>query len=280
MGLNEHWQDEVISTLQQFEIEVKMRVIDGFDIINCVDKLHINLVSLNNLHLPKDLVKLQTDSNKQGFTLIHLWQDVWETKQTQVLSRIHSFLGLNERIHARKTKVVPVDQQKSIHFLSTYHLQGYVKSKYNFGLIYNEELVALASFSEPRPMKSRGDNYQSAELVRFASKNGLTIVGGLSKLINFFIKQITFDDVMTYADRDWSLGKGYQQLDFTFTAETPPAYLYLDTQSLIRYFPHRLPKPILSAFESQNTLNLEAFLLQNHYVKVFNTGNLKYHLYL
>lgn len=279
MGLNINWLNDVIFNIENLKINVQQIDIDGFTLLNCGNKLLINLIPLTNNYHPNYLVNLQNTYNQKGIYLVHLWEDVWNAKKTQVVSRFSSFLGLNERLHARKTKIINVDQQQSINFFNAHHLQGYVKAKYNFGLTINQELIALASFSATRPMKSKGASYQSAELVRFASKKGVTIVGGLSKLIKHFSQHIQVNDLMTYADRDWSLGMGYHQLGFTFSEITEPAHLYVNTQSLIRYFPHRLPKTILLAYKGQKSLNLDDFLAQNNYIRVFNTGNLKYHLY-
>lgn len=271
--------NDVISNIKHLKINVQQIGIDGFTLLNCENKLLINLIPLTNTYHPNRLVHLQATFNQKGINLVHLWEDIWIAKKTQVISRFSSFLGLNERLYARKTKIINLDQQHTTNFLNAYHLQGYVKAKYNFGLTINQELMALASFSAARQMKSKGASYQSAELVRFASKKGVTIVGGLSKLIKHFAQHLEINDLMTYADRDWSLGMGYHQLGFTFSQITAPTYLYVNTQSFIRYFPHRLPKTILLAYKAQNSLNLDDFLAQNNYIRVFNTGNLKYHLY-
>ena len=129
-------------------------------------------------------------------------------------------------------------------------------------------------------MKSKGSHYTSAELVRFASKDGCTVTGGLSKLIKHFLILKKPNDLMSYADRDWSLGKGYDQLGFQLTSTTTPAYVYVDEKTKLRYFPHRLPKKVLSAFDEQKELNLDDYLAEQGYAKAFNTGNLKYHLYV
>ena len=85
---------------------------------------------------------------------------------------------------------------------------------------------------------------------------------------------------MSYADRDWSLGKGYDKINFSLSETTEPAILYLFTQTNTRYFPHRLPKALLNEFKAQNILNFDDFLAAKGFVKLFNTGNLKFHLYL
>lgn len=281
MGIKENWQADVLQTMQQ-EFNCSMHIQkDDFTIINCNPLVAIHLMSLNNTFLPENLINLQSEFQQKGIQLVHLWEDVWFAKKTQVLSRVRSFLGLNKSIHARKAKIIIPSNKDVIQFFDCNHLQGFVKAKYSFALV-NEygEFLAVASFSEARPMKFKAENYWSAELVRFASINGFTIVGGFSKLLQHFLKQIKVNDVMTYADRDWSLGKGYEQLNFELDAITEPAFLYVQLDTLTRYFPHRLPKPILTEFKAQNALNLDDFLSAKGFKKVFNTGNLKYLLHL
>lgn len=279
MGVNSLWRDDVLLSIQNIHPQALVLNKEPYYIINCDASFYINLISIKNTFQASELVQLQVDFQQQGIFLIHIWEDVWLTKTQQISSRIHSFLGLNKTFHGRKAKVVSLSLAEITTFLNTHHLQGYIRAKHNFGLVANGEIIAAANFSDIRSMKHKGANYLSAELVRFASKDGLTIVGGLSKLIKYFLKQVEVDDLMTYADRDWSIGRGYDKLGFELTAVTEPAFIYLDQQNLMRYFPHRLPKTLLSNFENQNILNLEDYLAANNYIKIFNTGNLKYHLY-
>ncbi|MFD0941421.1 hypothetical protein [Pedobacter boryungensis] len=280
MGLNSFWQEDFFLTVQNFNHQTQIAQVDPYFIVECSKNIFIHLVPLGNSFNPEELITLQNHYQKENVQLIQLWEDIWIAKRAQVLNRIHSFLGFNKSFHGRKAKIEEVNQKQTLNFLTENHVQGYVKAKYSFGLLADNEIIGLASFSEGRPMKSKGENYQSAELVRFASKGGLTIVGGLSKLIKHFTKQIELNDLMTYADKDWSLGKGYNKLGFTLSEITGPAFLYVNRETLIRYFPHRLPKTILLAFKEQNDLNLDDFLALNGFVKLFNTGNLKYHLLL
>jgi hypothetical protein len=280
VGLNPFWQEDFFLTLQDFWHQAVIINAEPHFIINCNDQFFIHLVPLSNKFTPNELLALQAEFQLKDQLLIHLWEDVWLSRRSQVLSRIHSFLGMNKSIHGRKAKVAVLNQKQISLFLDNEHLQGAVKAKYSYGLTLDEELIAVASFSMPRVMKTKGKNYLSAELVRFASKSGYTVVGGLSKLIKHFTKQTRLNDLMTYADRDWSLGKGYKKLGFDLSNTTPGAYLYVAQETLARYFEHRLPKELLLAFEQQNNLNLDDFLVLNGFNKVFNTGNLKYHLYL
>ncbi len=54
--------------------------------------------------------------------------------------------------------------------------------------------------------------YRSYEMVRFANVTGVTVTGGLSKLIKAFAEEVKPDDIMTYVDREWSDGKATANL--------------------------------------------------------------------
>ncbi|RYG18585.1 MAG: hypothetical protein EOO07_08635 [Chitinophagaceae bacterium] len=249
-------------------------------IIQCSPTLAIHTVSLSTTSHPQEFIHLQETYQKEGTLLVHLWEDVWLRHPEQVLSRVKSFLRLNKTYHARKTHLTAVDAAQAKQFFTTNHLQGFVKAKHHYGLTIEGDTIAMASFSDLRPMKSKGTDYTSAELVRFASKEGCTVTGGLSKLIKHFLTLKQPNDLMSYADRDWSLGKGYEQLGFKLTALTDPAYLYVDSITKQRYFRHRLPKKVLYALDRQKELNLDDYLAEQGFLKAFNTGNLKYHLYV
>lgn len=227
----------------------------------------VNIIPVDHNCEAAGLISLQEYYNAKGIYLVHLWEDVWKTKRTQVIGRIASLLGLNKRIHGRKTRVIKITQKEADDFLDLHHLQGSAKSKYRFALQTEDDLVAVICFSNLRYMKKGGPEYRSAELIRFASLTGSTVAGGFTKLLRHFTALYKPDDVMSYADRDWSLGKAYEQAGFVLSEVTPPAELWLDLVTLKRYFTHRLPQNAFGGVEDRK------------YVRIFNTGNLKYILY-
>jgi hypothetical protein len=279
VGVDLSWQENFLQTARHIDFQVRQLNKDGHHLLIFSRNLIVHLVPLGNSFSPESFIQLQADFQKEDKLLVHLWEDIWCWHHDQVVSRIKSFLGLNSSLHGRKAKIGSLNAKQAKEFFNENHLQGYVNAKYYYGLLLDDKLVSAASFSAIRPMKSKGEGYLSAELVRFASKAELTIVGGLSKLIKHFFKQMHFNDLMSYADRDWSIGAGYERLGFNLTEITPPSQLYVHAPTGQRYFPHRLPKELLQAFEAQKMLNLEDFLIQQNYFVIFNTGNLKYHLY-
>ncbi|WP_316788153.1 hypothetical protein [Pedobacter frigoris] len=264
MGIVEFWKQDVIDCFEAREFNF-IKVTGGkYDLI-AFDNVVLNLVSLRNKSFPNEFIALQDDYKGKGIDCFNLWEDIWSTRKDQVLGRIAAIIGVNERIHARKTEIVTVTQQQADEFLIANHLQESAKAKYKFGLRENDRLVAVATFSNLRYMKNGIDGYRSAELIRFATLTGYTVTGGFSKLLKHFIKEYGPHDVMSYSDRDWSLGKAYEQAGFKLKEITLPATILLNVNTLVRFFPHRVSAEELSSDE---------------YIQIFNTGNLKYLLYL
>ena len=172
---------------------------------------------------------------KQGIRLVHLWEDFWMQKRAIMESRIRLILGDFIRIHARKTVAKRIDAPTVDAFLKENHLYGSPGSKYKYGLYYNDVLVAAASFSAIRTYWRNVDPFKSAELIRFASLNGHSVVGGLGKLLTAFIREHQPDDIMTYADRDWSNGESYEKLGFRKIENTLPQPFWIKNDTFIRY---------------------------------------------
>lgn len=241
---------------------------DGkYDLLLCNNRIVINLITLDNDYKAEELIGLQTSYQLKGIQLVQLWEDVWQTRENQVLGRIKSILGLNVRLHGRKGIVTVIDQKQADDFLNANHIQASAKARYKFALEIDGKIKAVACFSNVRFMKTVSMSYRSVELIRFATLMGFTVTGGFTKLLKHFIKIIAPNDVMSYADRDWSLGNAYEQSGFRLVGVTPPAQIWLDKRELIRYFPHRLP--------AQNNPSLN-----DDFLTIYNTGNLKYILYL
>lgn len=248
-----NWHNQLIKALAASKVNCGFFSEGSFHLLKLTDQLIINLVSLNNQFTPENLIELQKKYATAHIKLIHLWEDIWRTRPNQVLARLTSLLGQNKRIHGRKTKVHKIAKPIADAFLNQNHLQGAVSSRYKIGLFEKDELVAVATFSALRKM-NHTENYKSAELIRFAVKGGYSITGGLSKLISYFAELYQPNDLMTYADRDWSAGEAYLRLNFLQTAIIAPQYYHLNEQ-----IQRRLVK------DEQTVV-----------AQVFNTGSLKF----
>ncbi|MFT4032016.1 MAG: hypothetical protein QM669_06320 [Siphonobacter sp.] len=185
---------------------------------------------------------------KKGWRFVRIWEDIWQQKPEIVQSRLLALVGLSERIPARLTLVKGIDQTFLNTFLNENHLQITARCKYRYGLFlkpmaqnaaYGENLliqkldncVAVAGFGPLRLMPLRGEQYYSGELIRFANVRGYTVVGGLDKLIQAFVREHHPDDLMTYADRDWSAGHSYERLGFERVGYASPQVFWLNPET-------------------------------------------------
>ena len=162
----------------------------------------------------------------KNIRVIHIWEDDWVFKKDIVKSQILNMIGLtNNRIFGRKCKVKEVDVKESREFLDNNHIQGFVKSVKKIGLYYDDELVSLMIFDQ-----FEGRNHMEEggwNLSRFCNKLNTNVIGGASKLLNYFIKTYNPSRIVSYADQDWSKGDLYYKLGFENVNQSPPDYKYI-----------------------------------------------------
>ncbi len=225
-------------------------------------------------HFPQEANSHIREFHQNGSSVI-LWEDIWYSKRKIVESRIKALLGISERIPARLTQVRRLDRPTTQRFLEENHLQIATLSKYKYGLYLPKKhfrviaeppeaddlLVAVATFARPRVFEREGTPHRSYELVRFANLLDTTVVGGLDKLLSHFVKEHQPDDLMTYADLEWSSGRSYLKLGFKPQEDVPPQEFLVKSATMERFYPHRLPDEISQRQE---------------FVKIKNAGSRKF----
>lgn len=162
---------------------------------------------------------------------IHLYEDIWRRDGGNVRKRLLAHLGRWRSIFARNCLAVKLDTPTANSFLQEYHTYGAARSKYRYGLMYKEELVAVASFSSGRPMLRDGIPVKSFEWIRYASLPQSRICGGMGKLLQAFVNDVHPEEVMSYADLEWSDGGVYRTLGFTPAGYRPPVDFAVDTSA-------------------------------------------------
>ena len=182
---------------------------------------HNELYKDENYHLRK------TEAcNKQGIRLIHIFEDEWTNKKEIWKSIIKHIIGnSNERIYGRKCEIRDVSPTESTNFLNANHLQGACPSQIKIGLYYNNELVSLMTFGKTRHFI--GNSSHEYELLRFCNKLNTTVIGSASKLFKHFLKAYNPNNIVSYADRRWSMGGIYEILGFTLYNKSKPNYFYV-----------------------------------------------------
>ena len=236
-----------------------------------------NMYEYNGLYWHSDefidksyhLVKTEL-AEENGYKLFHIWSHEWlnNIKREIWESIIKNSLGLSYKIYARKCEIIELENDVYKHFLNFNHLQGYISAKYRYGLVYQNELVAVMSFSKPR-----FNNHYDYELIRYCNKLGVSVVGGASKLFSHF-RNLYNGSVISYADRRISNGNLYKQLGFDFLHNTQPNYFY--TKDFINTFSrYQCQKHKLQSFLSEYDDNKSEYgnMKQNGYYRIYDCGN-------
>jgi hypothetical protein len=239
----------------------------------------IDIQSFQNYSPPNTYFQFLSDLyNAKNQRIIHLWEDVYTLKQDLVDARILAMTGTFTRLHARHCIIKRIDKPTADNFLKINHLQDTVTAKFKYGLFLKPQyverfmgdvvcgdtnngtepnepkLIAVATFSGGRTMKvGERAGKRSYELIRFASLQRFVVMGGMDKLLKKFTEEHDPDDIMSYADRDWSDGRSYNKLGFAKIENSLPQIFYINPRTLER--------------KSINEAN---------FFKAFNAGSLKF----
>lgn len=234
-SINENKVKDFISEILVDEELVFNKKIDGyeFDILIPNKKVAIEYNGLYwhseqilknpvNYHLNKKQI-----CNKYNIKLIQIFEDEWIEKNEIVKNRLSYLLGIcKNKIYARNCLVKNISYIDKKTFLNEYHIQGDYSSSVNIGAYYNNELVAVMTFSKGNI--SKGSHYiqDNWELSRYCCKFNIVVIGIASKLLSYFKKNYSWKYIYSYADARWSDGFLYSKLGFSFEYMTDPNYWY------------------------------------------------------
>lgn len=241
--------------------------------------------------------------------LLYLYEDRWFFNKEFVKKRVLARLGSFVSIFARKCRIIDdaaikADSRKNLlvkQFLKENHTYGDARCKYRYALEYEGRIVAVATFSAPRPMPRGVDRvivYDSYEWVRYASLSDCRVVGGMGRLLKAFLKDLqrrSHDDpqssslnnlkhssrrpveIMTYADLEWSCGDVYSKLGFELVCRREPVEFLVNTDTFERIASNKFSG--VNSISGQK-LSLEENLSGNgtnhNFITIRNMGSGKY----
>lgn len=212
-------------------------------------------------HIKKN--ELATSKNIQ---LIHITDSELNNKLEIVHNRILAKIGKSQKYYARKCSIVELDSNTYTNFMIMHHMQGSAVASVRIGLQYDNQVIAIMSFSKARYNK----NYKW-ELIRYASVG--TVVGGASRLFKYFLKKYTPESIISYADLRWNTGSVYEKIGMTYDHTSLPNYWYIVNGQLVHrssYQKHKLNSKLL-LFD--NTLSERDNMKNNGYLRYWDCGN-------
>ena len=195
-----------------------------------------------NYHLEK-----LNEANKNGIRLVQIFEDEFSNHKELVFAKIKRLLGCCndlKRVYARNCYVTEIDTELAKRFLNRCHIQGFAKSTVYLGLKRRDNcypLVAVMTFTK------NGDGKWN--LTRYAADKDMIVCGGGGKLFKYFIRNYPVKNVVTFADRRWTVSEDdnlYTKIGFKLDKVTNPDYRYVFGSDGIRYHKFNFRKNTLS----------------------------------
>lgn len=132
-------------------------------------------------------------------------------------------MGPSDCVFARNCIIRRLEPSRAADFLAHNHFLGACRARYYYGLFVERTtgedelacpkgtLVAVGSFSNGRRFR---DGHLSYEWIRYSSLKDMRVMGGMGKILKYFIERVHPEDVMTYVDASRSDGAAYKALGF------------------------------------------------------------------
>lgn len=227
---------------------------------------------------------IETFREMDGEYPLVISRDRWERNREMMTGRLLAHLGSYSQIYARNCEVRRIDKPTAARFLEENHSYGDASCRYRYGLFVKRHtghilaeglhdgmpapgsLVAVSEFSGARRWKKGDSVISSYEWVRYASLPNLRISGGMGKMLRYFIAQVHPDDIMSYADLEWSEGSVYERLGFTCEGRKDPVSFVFDDSTW-----ERRAESGVTCLESEE---------EEPRLRMINFGSLKYRLKL
>lgn len=225
-------------------------------------------------NLKRHLLKKKICEEK-GIRLLYFWEDQIIYKINIIKDILKSVFNLNNKIYARKCVIKEISSNIAKEFINENHLQGNVNASIRYGLYYNNMLIQVMTFGKLRKCLNQTSEDNIYELYRFCTKGGYNVIGGASKLLNFFIKNNKPKKIITYCSKDISQGNVYKKIGFSFAYECGSGYDYVNIKTYERKNRYTLRK---DKVDDHSGRTADEILLEKNWVKCYNLGNFKYEI--
>jgi hypothetical protein len=154
---------------------------------------------------------------------IMIYEDEWTDKRFVIENLLRSILGKQSCVTLRPNQCVidTIDHKTINSFYDQYHYIGSCRAKHNFGVLYNNKLVACMSFACP----TRQSLYQW-EIVRMVSHPDYRVHGIWSKLLKLFIETHSPKSIISFSDNRLFTGNTYEKIGFKLDKEIKQDYYW------------------------------------------------------
>ena len=265
-GMTVLWAELLDETLTEASGEKSVRSMNTKPVRRCIVPWPVMAGSQEEAQeQAQSMAELLNELSAEGHRPIVITQDRWRRQQGMMRARLLAHLEVFIPMFARNCEVRKIDKETAATFLNENHSYGDAACRYRYGLYLKRytgkkweisplaslgrndsegavesgdvkdyiapgTLVAVATFSNARKWQKGEKTIRSYEWTRYASLPGVRINGGMGKVLKAFIKEVQPDDIMSYADLEWSEGAVYEQLGFRLEGHKTPVIFAVDSQ--------------------------------------------------
>lgn len=184
------------------------------------------------LNLAENILRAAETLRREPGKRVFVPQDFWMGRGEMVRKRLLAQLGRFRPVFARNTVVRRLSKPETAGFLDAWHSYGDATARYRYGMFGKDgELLAVATFSAARKWLKDNGIVRSCEWVRYASLPDVRVVGGMGKVLKTFVRDVGPDDVMSYADLEWTDGSVYEALGFVAESFREPVLYFVDPET-------------------------------------------------
>ena len=254
--------EDICRFLRGYGLECRTEEIEGNQVIRSGGNPAILPVSISETDPDQARIKAEATrrlvrilSQQTGTYPLIITEDRWRSQSEMMQRRLLAHLRIYVQIYARNCEVRKIDKQTAAEFLKKNHSYGDAACRHRYGLYLKRytghtvkknangdcstgytaderpcagDLVAVATFSNGRKWIKGEKVIRSFEWTRYASLPGVRLSGGMGRLLKAFIEDVKPDDIMTYADLEWSEGRVYEALEFKLEGVKSPVLFEID----------------------------------------------------
>lgn len=174
-----------------------------------------------------------------GVRLIHIYEYEWfNERQRPILENIITgALGLNKTIYARKCNIVIKPSKEMRDFFNTNNIQGFRPGKFAICLEYEGRIVMAYMMGSAYFGKGKYE----WEVIRGATELGINVVGGASKIWNYFIENYKPNTCVYYIDYNYFNGNSMKNLPNMQFIKTQVSFknYFVDTKEVKNRNPYK-----------------------------------------
>lgn len=196
------------------------------------------------------------EAERVGVRLISIMSDEWELKKPIVQDILRKAVGVTESIDRSQCEVLEISFREGEAFLQNNTLDPILGSEKFFGIRFDNETMAVASFS-------RTDN--NWIMTNYCERKGFIIKEGVNLILKFFNKKYNKAKlpVTTTCDRRYFKGVEFLEAGFVETTPTGPNF------TITNNFKKRI------TFKESKRLK-EADLEKKGFFKVYDCGKRRF----